>query len=156
MRVEFAGPKSAVVTTFPRSDLVHADIRQANRCSGPRFGDIQIAPVTLNRANARVEVAGFDNNFLVAAQLSARQCSRNNGADSAQGKHSINKQARLSVVARWVHGGELTRECSFQGLDTIAVANRGRDDLRICEGTVAQTITNLPRWQCRSRRDRFL
>ena len=44
-----------------------------------------------------------------------------------------------------MHGGELAGESTFQGFNTITVANRGRDDLRICEGTVEQTITNLPR-----------
>ena len=100
MSVEFAGSKSAIVTTLPRADLVDADVRQINCRPHSRFGDLQIAAVTLNRPNAPFEIAGLDNNSLLAAQLSARQCSRYNGADSAQRKHPIDKQARLSVVAR--------------------------------------------------------
>src|SRR5882757_585525 len=126
------------------ADLLDADVRQTNRRPHSWFGDFHLAAVTLYRANARLEVAGLDNNSLLATQLSAGQRSRNNCADSAQGKYAIDKQARFSVVARWVHGGELAGESAFQGFNSITVANRGRDDLRICERTVAQTITNLP------------
>src|ERR1700745_1106387 len=106
------------------SDLLDAEVRQTNRCPHSWFGDFQLAPVTLNRANARLEVAGLDNNFLLTAQLSPSQCSRDDGAASAQGEDAIDKQARLFVVARRVHGGELADECAFQYFNALTIANR--------------------------------
>ena len=67
MRLEFDRLEIGNRDNVSTGNLVDADVRQINSRPRSRFGDLQIAPVTLNRPNAPVEIARLDNNSLLAA-----------------------------------------------------------------------------------------
>ena len=99
------------------------DIRKVDGRAHSRLCVLHLATMTLDRADARVEFLRLNNHAFASMETPASECAGRDRADSAQYKGAIDKQARFSGIALWLHSRELRGEHAFQTLDSLASAH---------------------------------
>src|SRR5207253_9760420 len=99
------------------------NVREVDSRAHSRLCVLHLATMTLDWADARVEILRLNNHAFAATETPASECAGHDRADSAQYKGAINKQARLSEIALWLHGRQLRGERALQTLDSLASAH---------------------------------
>src|SRR5438477_2110223 len=112
------------VTALDLAEAVaDSDIRKVDGRAHSRLCVLHLVTMTLDRADARVEILRLNNHALAAMETPASECAGHDGADSAKYESAINKQPRLSEIELWLHGRQLRGDGALQTLDSFASAH---------------------------------